>query len=244
VLRINVGEFNPMLGRSYAEIAAQSRSQHKSQAFGSIQPKGVRFTSVRREATRVNESDAPAAETSLFDGIDTTWARFRTSTASPEVTRVVDLIQAKVKEAQGAPYLRDPASAVPPLSELAVALTQLGAAPDSTIPGVTSGSTPTTRLRVSDDLRRTASIAYRRTVNAIALASGVAVEATRERGRRRSDHSARADRDRRQRSAHRYHLQPRPCGGAGGSVLHRPLPAWQRCTGRRHAQRGIARGLE
>src|SRR5689334_11742512 len=106
VLRINVGEFNAMLGRSYAEIAAESRSQHKSQAFGSIQPKGTRFTQVRREATRVNESEAPGTETSLFDGIDTTWARFRTSTTSPEVARVVDLIQTKVKQVQSTPYLR------------------------------------------------------------------------------------------------------------------------------------------
>ena len=178
VLRINVGEFNAMLGRSYAEIAAESRSQHKSQAFGSIQPKGARFTQVRREATRVNESTAPGTETSLFDGIDTTWGRFRTSPASPEVVRVVDLIQAKVKQAQSAPYLRDPASAVQPLRELAAALAQLGAAPDTTIPGAASGSMPAARLRVSDDLRRTASSAYRRTVNAIALASGVAIEAT------------------------------------------------------------------
>src|SRR5678815_1667359 len=108
VLRINVGEFNAMLGRSYAEIAAQSRSQHKSQAFGSIQPKGTRFTQVRREASRVNESEAPGTEKSMFDGIDTTWARFRASTTSPEVARIVDLIQTKVKQAQGAPYLRDP----------------------------------------------------------------------------------------------------------------------------------------
>ena len=178
VLRVNVGEFNAMLGRSYAEIAAESRSQHKSQAFGSIQPKGTRFTQVRREATRVNESQAPGSEQSLFDGIDTTWARFRTSTNSPEVARLIDSIQANVKQAQGAPYLRDPASAVQPLIELASTLAQLGVVPDSVIPGTNRGSTPAARLRVSDDLLRTASVAYRRTVNAIALASGVAVEAT------------------------------------------------------------------
>ena len=87
VLRINVGEFDPMIGRSYAEIAAESRSQHKSQAFGSLQPKGARFTQVRREASRVNESQAPGTEKSLFDGIDTTWARFKTPDASPAVAR-------------------------------------------------------------------------------------------------------------------------------------------------------------
>jgi len=178
VLRINVGEFNAMLGRSYAEIAAESRSQHKSQAFGSIQPKGARFTQVRREATRVNESQAAGTEKSLFDGIDTTWARFRTSATSPDVARVIDSIQAEVKQAQGAPYLRDPASAVEPLIELAGTLAQLGIVPDRVTPGANRSPTPAARLRVSDDLLRTASVAYRRTVNAIRLASGVAVEAT------------------------------------------------------------------
>src|SRR5262245_43100826 len=90
VLRINVGEFNSMVGRSYAEIAAESRSQHKSQAFGSIQPKGTRFTQVRREATRVNESQAPGIEKSLFDGIDTTWARFKTPGTQPELAQIID----------------------------------------------------------------------------------------------------------------------------------------------------------
>src|ERR1700688_3092376 len=33
-LKIEVGGFNPLLGKSYGEIAADSRSQHKSQGFG------------------------------------------------------------------------------------------------------------------------------------------------------------------------------------------------------------------
>jgi LmbE family N-acetylglucosaminyl deacetylase len=34
-LKIEVGGYNPVLGKSYGEIAALSRSQHKSQGFGS-----------------------------------------------------------------------------------------------------------------------------------------------------------------------------------------------------------------
>ena len=49
----------PLLGRSYAEIAAISRSQHRSQAFGSLQPLGVRFDYVQREATRVPRRRTP-----------------------------------------------------------------------------------------------------------------------------------------------------------------------------------------
>lgn len=68
-LRINVGEYNPKLGKSYAEIAAESRSQHKSQGFGSLQRKGPVWDQLRRESSRVN-ADAPASsEKSIFDGL-------------------------------------------------------------------------------------------------------------------------------------------------------------------------------
>jgi LmbE family N-acetylglucosaminyl deacetylase len=68
-LRMNVGEYDPALGKSYAEIAGESRSQHKSQGFGTRQPKGVVWANVMRDATRVN-ADTPAnQEKSMFDGI-------------------------------------------------------------------------------------------------------------------------------------------------------------------------------
>ncbi|HEX2722740.1 MAG TPA: PIG-L family deacetylase [Gemmatimonadaceae bacterium] len=68
-LRINVGEYNPELRRSYAEIAGESRSQHRSQGFGALQRRGVVWDQFAREASRVNESTPAAAERSLFDGI-------------------------------------------------------------------------------------------------------------------------------------------------------------------------------
>jgi len=69
-LRINVGEYNPKLGKSYQEIAAESRSNHKSQGFGTLQRKGVIWDAVRRDATRVNASTAPKDEKSIFDGLE------------------------------------------------------------------------------------------------------------------------------------------------------------------------------
>ncbi|HEY0176533.1 MAG TPA: PIG-L family deacetylase, partial [Pedobacter sp.] len=39
-LKIDVGVFNPLLGKSYGEIAAESRSNHKSQGFGSALQRG------------------------------------------------------------------------------------------------------------------------------------------------------------------------------------------------------------
>ena len=68
-LRINVGEYNQQLGRSYAEIAGESRSQHKSQGFGALQRRGVVWNYVTRLHSRVNDSIPAKAETSILEGI-------------------------------------------------------------------------------------------------------------------------------------------------------------------------------
>ncbi len=69
-LMINVGEFNPALGASYAELAAESRSQHKSQGFGTLRRRGVVWDYVTREHTRVPAAPDPKHERSMFEGLD------------------------------------------------------------------------------------------------------------------------------------------------------------------------------
>ena len=67
-LRINVGQYDPVLGKSYTEIAGESRSLHRSQAMGASQRKGnapAFFAHIAGEA----------AEKDLFEGIDTSWGR-------------------------------------------------------------------------------------------------------------------------------------------------------------------------
>ena len=68
-MRINVGQYDPALGKSYAEIAGESRSQHRSQGFGTLQPKGVVWAAVMRDGTRVNADTPVEQEKSIFDGI-------------------------------------------------------------------------------------------------------------------------------------------------------------------------------
>lgn len=65
---INVGGYNALLGRSYGEIAAQSRSQHKSQGFGSAATRGDSY-----EYFRTTGGDAPRQD--LLDGVDINWSR-------------------------------------------------------------------------------------------------------------------------------------------------------------------------
>ncbi|MDQ6870962.1 MAG: PIG-L family deacetylase [Gemmatimonadota bacterium] len=70
-LAVNVGEYDPYLGLSYQEIAADSRSQHKSQGQGTLRRKGVVWDYLTRVDSRV---PAPPAneEKSIFAGLDTT----------------------------------------------------------------------------------------------------------------------------------------------------------------------------
>jgi LmbE family N-acetylglucosaminyl deacetylase len=70
-IAINVGEFDPYLGLSYQEIAADSRSQHKSQGQGTLRRKGVVWDYLTREDSRVAAPPAKE-EKSIFAGFDTT----------------------------------------------------------------------------------------------------------------------------------------------------------------------------
>jgi LmbE family N-acetylglucosaminyl deacetylase len=66
--KLNIGTFNTVLGKSYGEIAAESRSNHRSQGFGSARQRGDAF-----EYFKTILGDAP--KTDLMDGITTTWER-------------------------------------------------------------------------------------------------------------------------------------------------------------------------
>ncbi|MEO7801109.1 MAG: PIG-L family deacetylase, partial [Ginsengibacter sp.] len=66
--KIDAGGYNPLLGKSYGEIAAESRSQHKSQGFGVPRSRGS-----QPEYFKTIKGDAPV--NTLMDGIKTGWDR-------------------------------------------------------------------------------------------------------------------------------------------------------------------------
>ncbi len=70
VVVVNMGTYNSLLGKSYSEIAAESRSQHKSQGFGSS---GRRGDSPEFFVYTKGEK----AGKDIFDGINTTWSRVK-----------------------------------------------------------------------------------------------------------------------------------------------------------------------
>ena len=68
VVTVNMGTYSILLGKSLSEIAAESRSQHKSQGFGSSGRRGDSnefFEFVRGEKV----------EKDFFEGVNTTWTR-------------------------------------------------------------------------------------------------------------------------------------------------------------------------
>ena len=67
-LRIDIGQYNPLLGKSYGELSAISRSQHKSQGFGSASSNGVSLETFENVL-------GPEAYEDLFDDIDLSWNR-------------------------------------------------------------------------------------------------------------------------------------------------------------------------
>ena len=66
--KMDVGGFNPLLGKSYGEIAALSRSQHKSQGFGVPAQRGKTL-----EYFATIKGDKPMND--LMDGVVTGWSR-------------------------------------------------------------------------------------------------------------------------------------------------------------------------
>ena len=67
-LRIDVGTFNPFIGKSYGEISAESRSMHKSQGFGSIGSRGTSIEYLQHTKGEKSLKD-------LFENVNTSWAR-------------------------------------------------------------------------------------------------------------------------------------------------------------------------
>jgi len=70
LMGVDVGTYYPTLGKSNTEIAAESRSMHKCQGFGSTGTRGS-----ETEFLEIINGEMPTDKKSLFEGINTTWTR-------------------------------------------------------------------------------------------------------------------------------------------------------------------------
>ena len=142
-IRIPVNTYDPILGRTYADIAAESRSQHRSQGFAGVALRsavpgaggrgaggrggfGPFGGSVIRTATRANAHVDATAETSIFDGVDTTFARLLPF-APPRVQDNLEGVSIKADSALEALDFRQPWRVAPIIARMTSAIQQVRA---------------------------------------------------------------------------------------------------------------------
>ncbi len=105
---IETGVFNPLLGRSYGEIAAESRSQHKSQGFGVPSSRGAKMDYFLLKAGDPAEKDP-------LDGVDLSWKRVANS----------DAVQAEINQVINSFKPAQPDASIPALVQLYKAISKL-----------------------------------------------------------------------------------------------------------------------
>ena len=169
-LAFNVGDYDAVAGRSPAEIAAASRSMHRSQGQGGLERRGVSMSRLTREITRVNASTPATDERSIFDGIDTTVAHL--ATLSDVTKEPLVRAAALLSWVQGALDLRHPERVV---DSLALAVQQLDVAHDA---APRCGMIPRACTASEQDLDATLDRLLTRAQRALLEAAGVAIEVT------------------------------------------------------------------
>ncbi len=80
--KVDVGMYNPLLGKSYGEMAALSRSQHKSQGFGVPAQRGTMI-----EYFETIKGEKPVND--LFDGVDVSWNRVNQKNIEDSIAGII-----------------------------------------------------------------------------------------------------------------------------------------------------------
>jgi len=107
-LKLDVGAFNPLLGKGYGEIAAESRTHHKSQGFGSARQRGQAVEYFIHTAGLLSKND-------LFEGINPTWNRIP---GGEEIGRMINTADLNFKT-------DEPSASVPALINILKAMDRL-----------------------------------------------------------------------------------------------------------------------
>lgn len=81
--KLDVGQYNALLGMGYGELAGISRSIHRSQGAGTRSVPGV-------QTEYLDLVDGEPLKESLFDGIDITWGRIGRADIGEKVQTIID----------------------------------------------------------------------------------------------------------------------------------------------------------
>jgi LmbE family N-acetylglucosaminyl deacetylase len=172
-IAFDVGAYDPLVGRTYTAIAAESRSQHRSQGQGNMAALDDRTDHVRLEESLAGGTSAHDA--SLFAGVDSSFARFANLPLPARARAAVDSLDAARAAIGRHLDLVDPAGVVAPIAQYLtlVERAQAGAAscraPGMPVP-VCAGE--------MGDFATTMNEQARRATHALLLASGVQLLAT------------------------------------------------------------------
>ncbi len=121
VLRIEAGGSDPVTGEAFTAMAGRTSAMHKTQGVGGFG--GGRGGGGPRQESFLLLDGEPAVN-GLFDGVDTTWARFP---GGAEIGKLTDDAIAQFK-------VDDPAASVPALLAIRAKLTALGAVKPTAVP--------------------------------------------------------------------------------------------------------------
>jgi LmbE family N-acetylglucosaminyl deacetylase len=170
-LTLATGHLDPVLGRSYFEIAMEGRSQHKSQEMGVPELKGPQASALRLVESLVA---ATPTESSVFDGLDTSIPGIAALAGLPAGSLASELatIEAAVKAALDEYDPRRPEAIV---SHLARGLTAVRAARTAAaaLPGASEASRAEADFLLSHEEREFEA--------ALVVASGLVVDVLADR---------------------------------------------------------------
>ena len=83
VISVDIGEYEPLIGLSYSELGADSRSRHRSQAFGVTWTRGE-----SKELLEILKGPVPA--NNMFEGIDLSWNRLGKASIGQEIGKIIN----------------------------------------------------------------------------------------------------------------------------------------------------------
>ena len=174
-LSFDVGTYDPVLGESYSELATVSRSQHRSQGQGGLPQRGPRYSGVQLEVSRVSAVDG--AEKGLFDGLDTSWARFKALPLADSVRSAIDSLSAAESAVDRTLDLVHPSNMVGALAAYVRLARRASSGVTCATLDVVSSGAPACAPAMGD-LSLALASTLRRASGALAGAAGVDVEAT------------------------------------------------------------------
>ncbi|HEY9226963.1 MAG TPA: hypothetical protein VIP11_09970, partial [Gemmatimonadaceae bacterium] len=174
---MDLSEFDAVSGRTLADVAVESRAQHRSQGFVDSPLRRITRVSVKLAASRMSDSTLSATETSIFDGIDTSFARLAVD-APERIVTAIPQIAAYADSARALLDLSRPSRIVPYLARaarLAASVRRSAAwckhpSPEASIQTTAARSECDARAL---DLDASIDLVQRRLTDALLLAAGV-----------------------------------------------------------------------